>query len=453
MQLFVDEAQYWLWGQELAFGYYSKPPLIAWAIRAATGLGGSDTAFWVRLPAPLLHLATALLLGATAARLWHSARAALFVALAWGTLPMVALGSAVISTDTVMFPFLALALYAWVRAGERPGPLWPLLAGVALGLAFLAKYAALYYLIGAVLAAALVPAARRRPEQAALALLAFAVVIAPNLLWNLDNGFSTLEHTMDNADWVRDPEARVHLDPLGLLGFLGAQFGVFGPVLAGALAVLAFLTLREGRPAPVPMLLCLALPPLLAVSVQALISNAYANWAASAYVAGTVAVMPWLLRRARIWAALSLGLNGALCLALPLASIFADRLSLGGTLPFERYLGRAELSQAILAEAGAEGLQTVTARNRDILADLFYTGRDSGLDFRATPEPGRPRHHYALKYPLDPRAGGEVLYVTPGRDTPPCTPGAAPLAQIAPESGAWAGKTIRLYRVPAACWG
>ena len=32
--LFVDESQYWLWGQNLDFGYYSKPPLIGWVIRA-----------------------------------------------------------------------------------------------------------------------------------------------------------------------------------------------------------------------------------------------------------------------------------------------------------------------------------------------------------------------------------------------------------------------------------
>ena len=36
--LFVDEAQYWLWSQHLDFGYYSKPPMIAWVIRAATAL-------------------------------------------------------------------------------------------------------------------------------------------------------------------------------------------------------------------------------------------------------------------------------------------------------------------------------------------------------------------------------------------------------------------------------
>ena len=30
LELGVDEAQYWLWGQSLDFGYYSKPPLIGW---------------------------------------------------------------------------------------------------------------------------------------------------------------------------------------------------------------------------------------------------------------------------------------------------------------------------------------------------------------------------------------------------------------------------------------
>ena len=53
--LFVDEAQYWLWGQELAWGYYSKPPLIGWVIRAVTDLAGSDGAFWIRAPGPVLH--------------------------------------------------------------------------------------------------------------------------------------------------------------------------------------------------------------------------------------------------------------------------------------------------------------------------------------------------------------------------------------------------------------
>ena len=30
--LFFDEAQYWSWSLQPDFGYYSKPPLIAWLI-------------------------------------------------------------------------------------------------------------------------------------------------------------------------------------------------------------------------------------------------------------------------------------------------------------------------------------------------------------------------------------------------------------------------------------
>ena len=52
--LYPDEAQYWIWSQQLAFGYYSKPPLVAWLIRLTTGLFG-DSEFAIRLSAPLLH--------------------------------------------------------------------------------------------------------------------------------------------------------------------------------------------------------------------------------------------------------------------------------------------------------------------------------------------------------------------------------------------------------------
>ena len=43
--------------------------MIGWTIRAATELAGSDSAFWVRLPAPLFHALTAILIIAVTARI------------------------------------------------------------------------------------------------------------------------------------------------------------------------------------------------------------------------------------------------------------------------------------------------------------------------------------------------------------------------------------------------
>ena len=40
--LFGDEAQYWLWSQALDFGYYSKPPLLAWFLHGHTSIFGSS---------------------------------------------------------------------------------------------------------------------------------------------------------------------------------------------------------------------------------------------------------------------------------------------------------------------------------------------------------------------------------------------------------------------------
>ena len=48
--LFVDEAQYWVWGQNLDWGYYSKPPMVGWLLRAVTDLAGSSSAFWATDP-------------------------------------------------------------------------------------------------------------------------------------------------------------------------------------------------------------------------------------------------------------------------------------------------------------------------------------------------------------------------------------------------------------------
>lgn len=99
----VDEAQYWLWGQHFDFGYYSKPPLIAWIIGASDFIFGQHS--WaVRLPAAAFHTGTALVLGRLT-NLLYGARAGYLAALIWIFLPAVALGSFIFSTDTALFFF------------------------------------------------------------------------------------------------------------------------------------------------------------------------------------------------------------------------------------------------------------------------------------------------------------------------------------------------------------
>ena len=86
LQLYPDEAQYWLWSRHLAWGYASKPPLIAWLIRLTTVVGDSES--WVRFSAPFLHAIAALALYAAGRRLYGAATGLLACTL-WTLTPAV----------------------------------------------------------------------------------------------------------------------------------------------------------------------------------------------------------------------------------------------------------------------------------------------------------------------------------------------------------------------------
>ena len=453
--LFVDEAQYWLWGRELAFGYYSKPPLIGWVIRAVTELAGSNAIFWVRLAAPLAHGATALILAQIAAET-AGRRAALWVALGYLTLPMVAVGSAVISTDTIMLPFLALALWAWRRAlladGRRRLGL-AALAGLGIGLGAMAKYAALYYLAGAGLAAALWRAARPGWRAAGLALAVMLLCLMPNILWNALHGWPTLQHTADNISWVEDPDDRAGLHFGALLTFLGGQFLVFGPL---SFAVFLALAAAWGeRDASDRLWLAAGLPILALVAGQALLAYAYANWAVAAYLPASLVTFAWAARRPR-FGALAVAANAALCLALIAATLRpADLVLPSGRPLLARYLGHAAVSEQILAAARARGLGVVVADGRELLADLFYTGRHSGLRFYAAlpkacdADDDCFHDQYQMTHPVLAELPGPALFASYA-GPPPCP--AAPLGQLAPVPGTWQKGPIGLWQVGPDCW-
>jgi 4-amino-4-deoxy-L-arabinose transferase-like glycosyltransferase len=440
--LFVDESQYWLWGQDFAFGYYSKPPLIAWVIGAVTTLAGSDAPFWVRAPGAVFHGAAALILAALAARLMGG-RAALWVAASYVTLPMATLGSLLASTDTIMAPFFAAALYFHARLVDTRLMRFALAAGAMAGLAFLAKYAGAYFLLGVALGA-LLPALRIGWANAAALVAAFALVVAPNIWWNLANGLATAEHTMDNVGWVRQAAPLASLNPAGLAEFFFSQFAVVGPVLFAAL-IWATLTPRAD---PSRRRLVFVVPAIVIVCLQALMDRAYANWAASAYFAGTVVAVAVLLHRPRLLA-LSLVINGSLAVITPMLTLFPT-LTLGRDAPLlSRYLGQADLSRQLLDLAQAQGLPIVADR-RDVLADLFYTGRDAGVPIHAPRPDGRPANHYEQAHPLPETLTGPVLYVT---QTPPLCNG-APVPVAAPldlTGGTYRGLPLAVYRLDAGC--
>lgn len=437
--LFVDEAQYWLWGQTLDWGYYSKPPLIAWVIRAVTDLAGSDAAFWIRAPGAVLHGVTALLVAAAAIQLFGRA-AGLTAALGWVTLPMVSVGSLLFTTDSVMLPFLALSLLAWIRVVRgASGPGWPAVAGLALGLAILAKYAGVYGLAGYALAALVAPGWRAPWQAWAVMIGVAALIVSPNLWWNATHDMTTFAHTADNTGWLRAGIAG--LRPGAALEFVLSQAAVVGPVVAAAFVWRALRPAGGDRAA----LALMAALPLAAVTVQALLGGANANWAVAGWLPGGILALAALASRPGL-RTLSLAINGAVALALPVLTIF-PQTALGDRPLLARYIGQSALSREAIQRARGSGALAILADRRDVLADLFHTGRDAGLVIHAPrPDGRRPDHFYEQVHPLPADPPRPLLLVA--REAPAC---ARDLGAHDAGTGAYAWQGLRFWLIEEGC--
>lgn len=406
-ELFVDETQYWQWGQALDWGYYSKPPLIGWVIRAVTDLAGSDSAFWIRMPGSMFHAVTALVIFG-AARELVPAPAAWATACAYVTLPFVAVGTFLISTDTILLPFFAAALWIWLRLTHSASVGLAALLGLCLGLGFMAKYAAIYFALGAGIGAALIPQARIAWRDAAIALAVFGIVIAPNIIWNLQNDLVTLSHTADNANWVGEA---LLLRPDRAAEFFISQFIVMGPIFFAAY-FWAVWRAWQSENWQWKFLVALSLPILLLVLGQALLSRAYANWAVTAFVAASVLTVPMLWMHARKVFWVGFAVNAAMAMALPVAITQADRLTAwnGEQLLLRRYVGRSAATAEILRAAEQAGVTTIVSSHRDLLADLFYATRELDITVYGLPSDGPPDNYYIQEFPLPAEVTGPVLH-------------------------------------------
>lgn len=413
-----DEAQYWSWSLEPAFGYFTKPPIIAWLIGASTFLFG-DSEWAIRITAPILHTFTTLMIFQIG-RLLYSPRIGFWAALTFATLPSVFFSSGLISTDTPLLFFWSIALYSFVRF-ERGGDMkWAALMGLAIGFGLMSKYAMVYFILCLALYLAFTKERRALALNPRLwvALVVAAIVVLPNLLWNVSSGFATFTHTAANANWQGDM-----FNPDRMFDFLLGQMGVFGPVLFPALLIGALLCLKGNKTAsetwaPDRLLLFFSLPILAIATTQGFLSRANANWAATTYIAATLFTVAFIARSKYPGF-----LKGSLGLHLVLAGWFYVLVGVPGAIEatgasnaFKRVRGWDEIGATVLVRAQDAPYTAIMGDNRLITAELLYYARPRDLPITYWDADLHPVHHYELKIPLQPDQGGRVLLVSRVRE-------------------------------------
>ena len=365
--LVLDEAQYWTWSRELAFGYFSKPPMIAWLVRGASMLCG-DGAACLRSASPVVYTFAAVIIYLTG-RALYSPRVGFWAAIVFATLPGVSYSALLITTDVPLVLCWSIMLFAWVMLVKRQSMVFAVLLGVAIGLGLLAKQAMIYAFLCIACHAVVSQEARNALKGwRGIVVVAIALALfAPNVMWNAENGFPTVRHTETNIGWKYP-----YIHPLRLVDYIAVQFGVFGPILAVVFLRTAWREIRRPSDPNKALLLSFSLPVLVLLAVQAILSRAHGNWTATAYPAATILVTAVMLELNRqLLFRISLGLHLALAAVLAVIPALAPRLPWFERLEF--------LSRVVGWQQAADVVRAKLARG----ALWLYFGRYAGDGRRA----------------------------------------------------------------------
>jgi 4-amino-4-deoxy-L-arabinose transferase-like glycosyltransferase len=321
MQLVPDEAYYWLWSKHLAASYRDKGPGVAWTIALGTKLFG-NTVFGIRFFAVMLSTATGALIFLLARRLYDD-RAALWSLLVAAVMPIVAVGSILMTIDSLSVFFWALALVIFWKALHRNRTSDWFWLGLAIGAGFLAKFTNGVQL--GCIGFFLLWSREHRPllfsRKMFVMCAAFAVSILPILWWNIQTGWVHVI-ALHSRSGVTNT---FQIHPLELLKFLGGQFGVVSPLfMAGMLMAAVALAWKKHTDLRVRFLLSQFLPLYGLFAFFSLNKAGQPNWAVPALVTGIIfTVVYWreVVARHPAW---RWGVGAAFAIALLMTVVLHD---------------------------------------------------------------------------------------------------------------------------------
>ncbi len=244
--LSADEAYYWIWSENLDFGYFDHPPMVAYFIAATKLLGDSERI--IRLAAVLSGAVVTSIVYAIASDMFVSRRTGLAAAILVNVIPVFAIGGMIITPDTPLTLFWALALYFGYKIVETQRPHYWYAMGFSFGLSLISKYNAALF-APAFLAFLLFSTENRRWLFRKEPYLAFAlsmIIFAPVLYWNSTHDWISFHFQLSHA-FASEAPKRLWLFSQFWLGQVGLYGGpLFFFILASSFGI-GWMALREER--------------------------------------------------------------------------------------------------------------------------------------------------------------------------------------------------------------
>ncbi len=353
-----DEAQYWTWSQKLDWGYYSKPPGIAWQIWLGTLLFGNSE-LGVRIGAvaigTLLPLAVYALAAACRLKPWTCFMAAIIFAFS----PLGMASSLLAITDGGIVLFWALATAAFCKALQEQNLPSYYLIGTLILLGALYKwpiYLFWTFVIG------WVTIHRQYFSRDLIGGIALSLLgLLPSLIWNIQNDWPTFKHVFSTLYNPKSIETgTTELMRGNLLEFLGAQAVLLSPILFILLIIAFWKMIKDWKNLSHSLQFCGGTSLLLLGSFAAtsILKKMQGNWCDFAYPAAIV-LLSWCVweKSTRLirWAYAGIALSIILLTFLLLIPFLqSESISIGRKIPFKsnpfkHNLGWHRLDKALVA--------------------------------------------------------------------------------------------------------
>ena len=192
-QLLPDEAYYWNYAQFLDTGYLEHPPLLAWVIYIGTTIFG-DNEFGVRIGAFFAGIVSLIYIFKLTTLLFDRTSAYISLLLL-SIYPFGAATGMLATTDSLQVLFWSAGLYYLSEAILKGRTQAWLMLGLSIGLGMLSKYTTAIFALSVIIYMLIDKKAYRwwsHPSIYISAILA-VIIFSPNLIWNLQNDWSSLQ--------------------------------------------------------------------------------------------------------------------------------------------------------------------------------------------------------------------------------------------------------------------
>ncbi|MBD3628577.1 glycosyltransferase family 39 protein [Cyclobacterium sp.] len=304
INLFTEEAHYWLWSRKMAWHYYSKPPLVAVLNLLSTSLMG-HTEIAVRLNAILSGIGVAWITFLFGSYL-YSKKVGFWSAAVIQGMPFWWLASTFHVTDSSLTFFWILTIYFSYRAIKEEKKGWWVAAGIATAAGLMAKlvmaliYPALFLFLFY---------NKKWNSQQVNFLIFFSISslgLVPLVIWNWQNHFDTFKHlaALAGADGIDLKHFEITDAVNRFIIYSNEQLAIISLLLLPSWLGMIYFILRK-KNAVLAFLVAPGISAFLLFACLSLIDKVNINWPAFAYCGFAIALGKWMELQTKSWNVIS----------------------------------------------------------------------------------------------------------------------------------------------------